>query len=92
MYAGKIVEFSSTDQLFENPLHPYTRALLAAVPKLKKEKLKNIPGTLPNMKEVVPGCNFAPRCDLKGILCFEREPRFKEVETEHWVSCYEIKV
>ena len=68
MYLGKIVECAQTDELFKNPLHPYTKALLGAIPNKNKTRLTNIKGQIPSIKERIEGCNFHPRCEF----CFEK--------------------
>lgn len=91
MYAGKIMELGSTIDIFDNPLHPYTRGLLGAVPKLDQHtqtKLKSIPGTIPSVINPPPGCRFYPRCDQGSLKCKIDEPALKEVEEGHYVSCH----
>jgi peptide/nickel transport system ATP-binding protein len=90
MYAGRICETASTKTIFYNPLHPYTRALLEAVPSLalKREKLKVIPGAIPNLIEPPAGCRFHPRCEFaKDQVCTLKVPPLLEVEPEHFVAC-----
>ncbi len=90
MYAGKIVEIGSSTQVFLNPRHPYTQALLEAVPSIKEEKkrLKSIPGTPPNLLAPPPGCRFHPRCPYAMGVCRSSEPVLKEVEPGHKVACH----
>jgi peptide/nickel transport system ATP-binding protein len=90
MYAGKIVEEGIVDQIFYNPLHPYTRMLLRAVPNpLKKiEKLEYIPGTVPALINPPPGCRFHPRCPFAMDICRREEPPMVEVEKGHYVACW----
>jgi len=90
MYGGKIVEHSSVYDLFEKPLHPYTQALLKAVPNpLKKiERLESIPGTVPNLINPPPGCRFYPRCSNAVNICSVKEPPMTEVEPGHYVACW----
>ncbi len=95
MYAGKLVEIGTTEQIIENPLHPYTRALVESVPDLWSEKaVKAIPGYPPDLRNPPAGCRFHPRCkvfrekgSLKG-LCDVLEPRMVEYEKGHFVACY----
>ena len=90
MYAGTIVEEAPVDELFRNPLHPYTRALLRAVPNpLRRiEKLESIPGTVPDLIRPPPGCRFHPRCPLARDECRrEKPPRFL-VSENHSVACW----
>jgi oligopeptide/dipeptide ABC transporter ATP-binding protein len=90
MYLGKIVEIAPKNELFENFLHPYTEALLSAVPTIRKEKKKRIllHGDVPSPFNPPPGCHFYPRCDRKMPTCQESEPVLKEVKSGHWVSCF----
>jgi peptide/nickel transport system ATP-binding protein len=90
MYAGRIVEEAETFELFGNPLHPYTRGLLTAFPKLgeKKEELSVIRGSVPNLMKTFPGCSFADRCDRATEKCTKVRPRRTEVSVGHFVSCH----
>jgi len=89
MYAGQIVELAPAGELLRRPLHPYTRALLASVPKLqgKVDRLAAIPGTVPRPGDYPPGCRFAPRCALARPECAERIPALPEVEPGRFVRC-----
>jgi peptide/nickel transport system ATP-binding protein len=90
LYAGRVCESASTRTIFQNPLHPYTRALLEAVPSLalKREKLKVIPGAIPNLIELPSGCRFNPRCEFaKEGTCTMEMPDLEEIEPEHYVAC-----
>ena len=96
MYAGKIVEYGTSEQIYLTPKHPYTQKLLRAVPRLhvKVDKLEFIPGAPPNLISPPPGCRFHPRCPIfkeksnfKG-LCDIEEPPLIEVEPEHKVACW----
>jgi len=90
MYAGKIVEIGTVHQIFKNPMHPYTKGLLRAVPNplVKIEKLESIPGTVPNLIFPPPGCRFHPRCPYKFDPCDRKEPPLIEVEEGHKVACW----
>lgn len=90
MYAGKIVEVGSVDQIFKNPLHPYTKGLLRAVPNPlgKIEKLEAIPGTVPNLITPPSGCRFHPRCPYASEVCRQKIPELKEIEPGHFVACH----
>jgi peptide/nickel transport system ATP-binding protein len=90
MYAGKIVEIGSSDRVFNNPLHPYTRALINSIPSLRKElkKLEFIPGVPPDLIQPPPGCRFHPRCKYVFEPCNREEPPMVEVEPGHFVSCW----
>jgi len=91
MYLGKTVESANSDELFLNPLHPYTKALLSAVlePDLSKrdQKLMIIKGEVSNPINVKPGCRFAKRCDFKIEACVSRDPDYIEVSPGHSVAC-----
>jgi peptide/nickel transport system ATP-binding protein len=93
LYAGRVCESASTKTIFHNPLHPYTKALLEAVPNIaiKKEKLTVIPGTIPNLIEPPSGCRFHPRCDFAGSACSVTVPPLVEMESEHYVACIRAK-
>lgn len=91
MYSGWIVEEALSEELFNNPLHPYTKALLDAVPLIQGpgKKLKGIPGQPPASGEIITGCKLHPRCSsaIKGI-CRTREPGYIEVSPGHRVRCF----
>jgi peptide/nickel transport system ATP-binding protein len=90
LYAGRVCESASTRTIFYNPLHPYTRALLEAVPSLalRREKLKVIPGAIPNLIEPPSGCRFHPRCEFaKEGVCTLKVPSLEELEPDHYVAC-----
>jgi len=90
MYLGKIVEMASSEKIYKNPRHPYTEALLNAVPGLDfsktKQKLK-VDGDIPDPSNPPQGCSFHTRCPIKEKQCEEMEPVLKEVETGHFVAC-----
>ena len=90
MYAGKLVESGTTEHLFRNPLHPYTRRLIKAFPNIheQREMVTSIAGDPPNLLEPPPGCRFAPRCDEKTGVCETEDPARIEVEPGHFVSCH----
>lgn len=91
MYAGKIVEIGFSNEIWENPLHPYTSALLSAVPipdpDIKKEK-KPIAGEVPSPTNPPSGCRFHPRCPYASDICRKEEPEMKEVTSNHFVACH----
>jgi oligopeptide/dipeptide ABC transporter ATP-binding protein len=90
LYAGRVCEIAKTYDLFERPRHPYTEALLAAVPRLDMRKtLRVIPGNIPNLIDPPTGCRFHPRCKYATQTCEEDIPVLEEVEPEHFVACYE---
>jgi peptide/nickel transport system ATP-binding protein len=89
MYAGNLCEVADVEELFENPLHPYTMALLEAVPKFTMEKeLQSIAGNVPNLVTPPPGCRFHPRCPHAMDVCRREFPAMKEINKDHLVACY----
>lgn len=91
MYLGKIMESAETEELFNNPLHPYTRALLSAIPTISGEKQNErivLKGDVPSASNVPTGCRFHTRCYMADELCQEKEPEFVEAKKDHWVSCH----
>jgi peptide/nickel transport system ATP-binding protein len=89
MYAGNLCEVASVEELFENPLHPYTRALLEAVPRLAmEEELKSIQGNVPNLVSPPPGCRFHPRCQHAMAACRKSFPEMIAKGKDHLVACY----
>ena len=89
MYAGNLCEVADVEELFENPLHPYTRALLEAVPKFTmEEELQSIEGNVPNLVTPPPGCRFHPRCSHAMDVCRQEFPAMKEITKDHLVACY----
>ena len=91
MYVGKIVETAETEELFLNPHHPYTEALLSAVPqpdpRLKMERII-LSGEVANPANPPSGCYFHPRCQYAKDLCRKENPKLKEINSEHYVSCH----
>jgi peptide/nickel transport system ATP-binding protein len=87
MYAGRLCEVAPVEELFLHPLHPYTRALLDAVPMPGKE-LQTIPGALADAFNPPPGCRFHPRCPSAMPVCQQERPKLKEVSRDHVVACY----
>jgi oligopeptide/dipeptide ABC transporter ATP-binding protein len=94
MYAGRIVEQADVKTLFAEPLHPYTQGLLGSIPVLGKikEQLDVIPGSVPNLVNLPPGCRFAPRCrariDHQLVICTEQEPDLIGTASGHSVRCW----
>jgi oligopeptide/dipeptide ABC transporter ATP-binding protein len=95
MYLGKMVELAECDELFDNPIHPYTKALLNAVPipdptlEAKREH-KIIKGEIPSPINPPSGCVFHPRCELAVDGCSKAIPEFRELRPGHWVACTEV--
>jgi oligopeptide transport system ATP-binding protein len=95
MYLGHMVELAETDELFRNPLHPYTQALLEAVPipdpTVEKGRAHQIiKGEIPSPINPPPGCVFHPRCPIAVAGCKVNMPEFREVRPGHWVACTEV--
>ncbi len=94
MYLGKMVELTTRDDLFKEPLHPYTKALMSAIPipdprlKRSREVLK---GDVPSPLNPPKGCRFHPRCPIAEKICSEQDPEFREAKPAHWVACWMAK-
>jgi oligopeptide/dipeptide ABC transporter ATP-binding protein len=94
MYAGEIVEQTDVNTLFDEPMHPYTRGLIDSIPVLGeiKERLAVIPGSVPNLVNLPPGCRFAPRCTARMehnlTICTEQKPELEEIKMGHKVRCW----
>ena len=95
MYLGNIVELAECDELFDNPIHPYTKALLEAVP-IPDPDIENarahkiVKGEIPSPMYPPSGCVFHPRCELEVEKCGQNMPEFREIKTGHWVACTEV--
>ena len=92
MYGGEIVEISNVNDLFDNPVHPYTEALLSSVPRIdrKAQKLSFIPGQVPSIDRMPPGCRYVTRCELKREICKEKDPDLIAIRdaSDHFVRCW----
>jgi len=97
MYAGRKVEEAQVDQLFARPLHPYTRGLMASIPRLAlmrganqpaEARLKEIPGMVPALSSLPAGCAFAPRCSFAQDRCHTEYPPYEEKEPGRWAACW----
>jgi peptide/nickel transport system ATP-binding protein len=94
MYAGRIVEEANVTALFKEPKHPYTEALIGSTPVLGMagKELTTIPGSVPNLINLPPGCKFAPRCKARVEneleICTQEEPELKKIAPDHWVRCW----
>ena len=93
MYAGKIVEYATTSELFSRPLHPYTEGLLNSLPQNSQpgEPLKTIPGFVPNLMLPQKGCGFCDRCPEKKWECADSRPDMKEIGAGHLVRCWKYR-
>jgi len=97
MYAGRMAETAPVAELFARPLHPYTRGLMRAIPRLdleaeatgKRPRLKEISGLVPALTRDIPGCAFAPRCELAGPRCTAERPDLMDAGSGHAVACFE---
>jgi peptide/nickel transport system ATP-binding protein len=87
MYAGSVCETAEVKELFKNPMHPYTKALLESIPR-PGQAFKSISGTVPGLIDPPPGCRFHPRCPFAMAECAEAMPKMNEVKKEHFVACY----
>ena len=93
MYAGKVVEEASVEQLFSEPMHPYTQGLIRSIPRIdlaadKKQRLEAIPGTVPKLIKPKAGCRFAARCAKAQAACSDADPLLKPVKDGHQVACF----
>jgi oligopeptide transport system ATP-binding protein len=98
MYLGKVMEFSDSEELYHRPLHPYTQALLAAVPipnpRLEKKRQEDrivLKGEIPSPIKPPKGCRFNTRCPLAQAVCFEQEPAYRDMGGGHYVSCHLVE-
>ena len=91
MYLGQLVELAPVDELFENPLHPYTKALFNAIPELdpslRRERVV-LAGEVPSPIDIPPGCRFNSRCRYKMEICTQEEPEFKDIDNGHFIRCH----
>jgi oligopeptide/dipeptide ABC transporter ATP-binding protein len=89
MYAGRVVEMGPTRKVLGNPLHPYTKALISAIPRIDTHgKLEAIPGDIPSLIDLPEACNFNPRCPLARDVCRRKDPPSVEVEEDHAADCF----
>ncbi len=97
MYLGRIVELAGCDELFDNPLHPYTQALLSAVPVPdpeveEKRAFRPVAGEVPSPINPPSGCVFHPRCSIAVESCKQLRPELRDIHPGHWAACSEIKI
>lgn len=90
MYAGKIMEQAETFELFDHKAHPYTEGLMSSIPRIGKneERLKTIPGVVPNLLKLPKGCAFCNRCAYADDRCFEEKPEMRELTEGHSIRCF----
>jgi peptide/nickel transport system ATP-binding protein len=96
MYAGRKVEEASVGELFAHPMHPYTRGLMNSIPRLslmrremaRAERLQEIPGIVPALTNLPPGCIFAPRCAFASDICRREYPAYEVKRPGHWAACW----
>ena len=92
MYSGRIVESASTSSILRNPVHPYTKSLLASIPRIGGPKeLRTISGQPGASLDSIDGCLFAIRCESVSPICHGKNPPMKEVKKNHWASCWKIE-
>jgi oligopeptide/dipeptide ABC transporter ATP-binding protein len=93
MYAGQIVEEAPIRNLFKNPRHPYTVGLMNSIPSLhiRKERLRAIPGIVPDLKDLPIGCRFQQRCPLVMNECRISEPPLRQIDRGHFSACYKAE-
>ena len=89
MYAGKIVEEAPTEQIFAQPLHPYTQFLINSLPRFGDKSVRDsVPGSPPSLADLPKGCPFHPRCPHVREICREQMPAFTQVDQTHKVACW----
>jgi len=91
MYLGKTMEFANKDDIFSRPMHPYTKALLQAIPTLNQDEGKDVEllqGDIPSPINPPSGCVFHTRCPYCEELCTTTQPEYREIEDNHWISCH----
>ncbi len=89
MYAGRLVEVSPVRAIFTEPLHPYTRMLIASLPSLERKGVfQGIPGLPPLLRDLPPGCAFRPRCPWAVDRCQTETPPFREIRPNSWAACH----
>lgn len=95
MYLGSMVELTTNEKIYDNPIHPYTQALISSIPipdpkiEIMRKRIR-LPGEVPSAINPLPGCKFRQRCSYAISKCAEEEPPFIEVEKDHFVACYMV--
>jgi peptide/nickel transport system ATP-binding protein len=88
LYAGRMAEYGSAQDVFESPQHPYTKGLINSIPTLKSTKIAGIEGFMPDLANLPPGCKFYPRCPYVMEVCKKDEPQLRNVRESQYVSCW----
>ncbi|MEG0134259.1 MAG: ABC transporter ATP-binding protein, partial [Clostridium sp.] len=90
MYCGKIMEMTSSGELFNKPINPYTKKLMECIPRVddKKRRLQTIEGYVPYLTQLPKGCRFSNRCEYATEKCKTEIPELIEVDTDHWSRCW----
>jgi peptide/nickel transport system ATP-binding protein len=89
MYAGKIVELGPSEKIYTSPAHPYTKGLMASIPRIGGAKeLSWIPGSPPDLRTPPPGCRFHPRCPFAMEICRKEEPPYFQLDRDHISACW----
>jgi len=90
MYAGRLAEFGTAEEIFKHPLHPYTYGLMSAFPSIvgPKRELTTLPGEPPDLISPPPGCRFHPRCPFATEICSEQDPEFRDMGSDHFAACW----
>jgi oligopeptide/dipeptide ABC transporter ATP-binding protein len=92
MHAGQVIEIAPVHDLFGHPLHPYTRALVHSIPRIDREiAMEPIPGTVPSLLNVAPGCRYADRCPWVEERCRQEKPALTKIAPEHLVACFAVE-
>ncbi len=96
MYLGKIVQLGRNEEVFRNPAHPYTRAIISSVPRIprdgvQKKRYETLKGEIPSPIDLPPGCRFKSRCPIAQEICGVQEPELREISAGHWAACHFAK-
>ena len=93
MYLGKVMELADRNEIYQHPRHPYTKALMSAVPIPNPRKARDrqriiLQGDIPSPLNPPQGCNFNTRCPVAQEICFKQDPEYREIEPKHFVACH----